>query len=132
MVIKNSTYKYMIESNKNASISGGQLRYQLYIWLEREVEALRELCSYTSSVITDAMDLDATVTDQELSETSPRPTLHEILIQEKLDFEAKVQRAAKRKRWLRGMYLLKIHFREGQPRYLIIGLLLLFISRLKF
>lgn len=30
-----------------------------------------------------------------------RPTLHEILMQEKQDFEAKVQRAAKRKRWLK-------------------------------
>lgn len=31
-----------------------------------------------------------------------RPTLHEILMAEKLDFEAKVERAAKRKRWLKG------------------------------
>lgn len=37
-----------------------------------------------------------------------QPTLHEILMAEKLDFEAKVQRAAKRKKWLKGipsMYL---------------------------
>lgn len=32
-----------------------------------------------------------------------KPTLHEILMAEKLDFEAKVQRAAKRKKWLKGM-----------------------------
>ena len=31
-----------------------------------------------------------------------KPTLHEILVAEKLDFEAKVQRAAKRKKWLKG------------------------------
>lgn len=31
-----------------------------------------------------------------------KPTLHEILMAEKLDFEAKVERAAKRKRWLKG------------------------------
>lgn len=31
-----------------------------------------------------------------------QPTLHEILVAEKLDFEAKVQRAAKRKKWLKG------------------------------
>lgn len=31
-----------------------------------------------------------------------KPTLHEILMAEKMDFEAKVQRAAKRKRWLKG------------------------------
>lgn len=34
-----------------------------------------------------------------------KPTLHEILMAEKLDFEAKVQRAAKRKRWLKGVFL---------------------------
>lgn len=33
---------------------------------------------------------------------SEKPTLHEILMQEKYDFEAKVFRAAKRKRWLKG------------------------------
>lgn len=31
-----------------------------------------------------------------------QPTLHQILVAEKLDFEAKVQRAAKRKKWLKG------------------------------
>ena len=30
-------------------VDGGQLRYQLYVWLEREVDALRQLCSYSSS-----------------------------------------------------------------------------------
>lgn len=34
-----------------------------------------------------------------------QPTLHEILMAEKLDFEAKVQRAAKRKKWLKGIPL---------------------------
>lgn len=27
-------------------VDGGQLRYQLYIWLEKEVEALQQLCNY--------------------------------------------------------------------------------------
>lgn len=31
-----------------------------------------------------------------------RPTLHEILMAEKSDFEAKVHRAARRKKWLKG------------------------------
>lgn len=86
---------------------GGQLRYQLYIWLEKEVEALRELCNYTSD-LTDAMDLeqpaDAEVHENKEKEREQRPTLTEILIQEKMDFEAKVQRAAKRRRWLRGRF----------------------------
>lgn len=29
-------------------VDGGQLRYQLYLWLEREVEALRQLCNYST------------------------------------------------------------------------------------
>lgn len=33
-------------------VDGGQLRYQLYIWLEREVEALKEICSYRSTLPT--------------------------------------------------------------------------------
>lgn len=77
------------------------MRYQLYIWLEKEVEALRELCNYAPTESSmDSSDLDAQ--DNEAVENIDKPTLHEILIQEKLDFEAKVQRAAKRKKWLKG------------------------------
>lgn len=32
-------------------VDGGQLRYQLYLWLEREVEALRQLCNYSAGDI---------------------------------------------------------------------------------
>lgn len=35
-----------------------------------------------------------------------QPTLHQILVAEKLDFEAKVQRAAKRKKWLKGEFII--------------------------
>lgn len=31
-------------------VDGGQLRYQLYVWLEREVEALKEVCNYCSTL----------------------------------------------------------------------------------
>lgn len=86
-------------------VDGGQLRYQLYIWLEREVEALRELCNYTSSDASDPSDLETENNETTGMEVSQRPSLHELLIQEKLDFEAKVRRAAKRKRWLRGKLL---------------------------
>lgn len=81
---------------------GGQLRYQLYIWLEKEVQALRELCNYTSADITDTSDLEPSF-EMDNVENRDKPTLHEILIQEKLDFEAKVHRATKRRRWLKGM-----------------------------
>lgn len=38
-------------------VDGGQLRYQLYIWLEKEVEALQYLCNYCNS---DSSDLNHT------------------------------------------------------------------------
>ncbi|CAG9822471.1 unnamed protein product [Phaedon cochleariae] len=83
-------------------VDGGQLRYQLYMWLEKEVEALRELCNYTTSDSIESADLEQSQEHENAAEnSSAKPTLHEILLQEKLDFEAKVQRAAKRKRWLR-------------------------------
>ncbi|XP_018327674.1 dmX-like protein 2 isoform X2 [Agrilus planipennis] len=85
-------------------VDGGQLRYQLYIWLEKEVEALRELCNYTSTDQVDPQDLEQTMEGDISShnvDLTRTPTLHEILVQEKMDFEAKVQRAVRRKRWLK-------------------------------
>lgn len=35
-------------------VDGGQLRYQLYVWLEREVDALRQLCNYSVNTDGDA------------------------------------------------------------------------------
>lgn len=88
-------------------ILGGQLRYQLYIWLEHEVEALRQLCNYSANVsaqdqIDNAIPDDSTLNEDVFTTNDQKLTLHEILMQEKLDFEAKVQRAARRKRWLKG------------------------------
>lgn len=93
-------------------VDGGQLRYQLYVWLEREVEALKQLCSYSTADGGDGgnVKMNEDFTSESAYETpvmgnkfqsNERPTLHEILLQEKHDFEAKVQRAAKRKRWLK-------------------------------
>lgn len=36
-------------------VDGGELRYHLYLWLEREVDALRHLCNYSSK---DSMVVD--------------------------------------------------------------------------
>lgn len=48
----------------------------------------------------DFREINSTPTPHKAGE---KPTLHEILMAEKMDFEAKVQRAAKRKKWLKGM-----------------------------
>lgn len=91
-------------------VDGGQLRYQLYVWLEREVEALKQLCNYSTNDSGDSSNVTLEDAGAESTHETPlmaskfhheRPTLHEILLQEKNDFEAKVARAAKRKRWLK-------------------------------
>uniref|UniRef100_A0A1B0A9X2 RAVE complex protein Rav1 C-terminal domain-containing protein n=1 Tax=Glossina pallidipes TaxID=7398 RepID=A0A1B0A9X2_GLOPL len=87
-------------------VDGGHLRYQLYIWLEKEVEALKHLCNYCYSDSSAEYTSDAQANKEiEMSNSgyvmSEKPTLHEILMHEKQDFEAKVMRAAKRKRWLK-------------------------------
>ena len=84
-------------------VDGGLLRYQLYIWLEREVEALKQLCNYGATdshilseppIATDSLQS----TMRELFATHGRkPTLHEVMMAEKADFEAKVKRATRRK-----------------------------------
>lgn len=97
------------------SFAGGHLRYQLYIWLEREVEALRQLCGYSTSVgplgeeeapaklnLPDLVEAMMRERERDREPVAERPTLHQVLLQEKADFEAKVQRAVRRKRWLKG------------------------------
>nr|XP_018898945.1 PREDICTED: dmX-like protein 2 isoform X2 [Bemisia tabaci] len=93
-------------------VDGGELRYHLYVWLEREVEALRTLCNYSAGdADTSSGELEPLNTSQDpgrehcstptFKNSGDKPTLHEILIADKLDFEAKVQRAARRKKWLK-------------------------------
>ncbi|CAH0724979.1 unnamed protein product, partial [Brenthis ino] len=81
-------------------VDGGHLRYQLYIWLEREVEALRRLCGYVSAAGS-ASGGELICADGEPTPLPDKPTLHQLLIREKADFEAKVQRAVRRKKWLK-------------------------------
>ncbi|XP_069696328.1 dmX-like protein 2 isoform X4 [Periplaneta americana] len=42
-------------------VDGGQLRYHLYVWLEREVEALRQLCNYSFGDIESASAANETL-----------------------------------------------------------------------
>lgn len=113
-------------------VDGGQLRYQLYVWLEHEVEALRQLCNYscTDPNAVSTMEENTTTFEGQNEGSTPiphqrpstmeKPSLHEILMQEKLDFEAKVQRAARRKRWLKGEWIdlyRSISIIESLPHY---------------
>lgn len=102
-------------------VDGGQLRYQLYIWLERSVSALRDLCNYGSSQsVTPQTEAsinksieESDITRDRLGSSSFRlesssdgqrerlPTLHEVLLSDKLDFEDKLHKATHRKQWLK-------------------------------
>ncbi|XP_050532464.1 dmX-like protein 2 isoform X5 [Daktulosphaira vitifoliae] len=92
-------------------VDGGELRYHLYLWLEREVDALRHLCNYSSKdslIVQYEGGLETSVLDNReysatptLKNSSEKPTLHDILLAEKIDFEAKVARAARRRKWLK-------------------------------
>lgn len=80
-------------------VHGGQLRYQLYVWLERQVETLKLLCNYGPRFQEqDAKPEEEEDGDQNL-EDDPA-TLHEIIQARRSDFEDKRQRAIRRKRWL--------------------------------
>ncbi|CAN8004947.1 unnamed protein product [Ixodes hexagonus] len=105
-------------------VDGGQLRHQLYLWLERCVAALKELCQYGaamaptagSSVSETSLQPDAVGEASSVESANrppadsqpgsvagggPVPTLHAILVADKQDFEAKLVRAARRKLWLK-------------------------------
>lgn len=51
--------------------------------------------------------------------SSDKPTLHEVLIAEKLDFEMKVQRATRRKKWLKGTFWYLLYCHKSQEMILL-------------
>ncbi|XP_076465247.1 dmX-like protein 2 isoform X2 [Babylonia areolata] len=96
-------------------VDGGQLRYQLYVWLEKEVEVLKVLCNYGLPEEVSALDADLDTsmeaeeevgqgsrkrTVSQHSDTS-RASLHENILADKYDLDFKERRLARRKRWLR-------------------------------
>ncbi|RWS31393.1 dmX-like protein 2 [Leptotrombidium deliense] len=106
-------------------VDGGQLRYHLYVWLEKSVQALKSICSYRtfsmrnfgmgssfdnetlkrhgSSMVLNDTDLHGEPSLRQSHSDfngEMKPTLHEILLADKLDFEAKLHRSSRRKQWL--------------------------------
>lgn len=62
------------------------------------------VCTVDEGILDTMQDLrDHSTTPTMMMRPGEKPTLHEILMAEKMDFEAKVQRAAKRKKWLKGL-----------------------------
>ncbi|KPM03004.1 DmX-like protein [Sarcoptes scabiei] len=110
-------------------VDGGQLRYQLYIWLEKSVEILKEICKYHTFSMRSApflSNFDGVQMNNKLVSFSSKekqqklsnflagsrshesndnyqinvPSLHEILLADKEDFQSKLERCHRRKAWL--------------------------------
>lgn len=105
-------------------VDGGQLRYQLYVWLERSVEVLKEICKYHTFSLRSVekrssdgekyrnslvpvsnsnrqsilVNVDRKSSDNSSSPVVPQ--LHEILHADKEDFQSKLERCNRRKSWL--------------------------------
>lgn len=71
------------------------------------MEALRRLCGYVSASGSTSGELICA--DGDPPPLPEKPTLHQLLIREKADFEAKVQRAVRRKKWLKGIFFMKLY-----------------------
>ena len=81
-------------------VDGGVIRHQLYVWLEKEVDALNELCNYGGSNKSSDITMTEIVFDNTDEEMLKRPSLHNVILNEKQDFEARMMRTARRKKWL--------------------------------
>ncbi|XP_022097370.1 dmX-like protein 2 isoform X2 [Acanthaster planci] len=96
-----SCLKIMMEELRTLAtgfeVEGGQLRYQLYMWLEREVEMLKELCNYGAMGVLGMPEEAERDWDQEMENGEAERALHARWI----DLEEKRQRAARRKKWLK-------------------------------
>ena len=91
-------------------VDGGQLRYELYVWLEQEALALKEICSYTfdnfgHGDLSNSEHDTGTFSKLPLLEDSDQKssTLHEFIFKDAYNFEVKVKRALTRKQWLKGI-----------------------------
>ena len=108
-------------------VDGGRLRYHLYVWLEKSVRALKLICNYrtfsmrgqstvfegqndhleqrpgSSMIVDDLTSSHLLMKPKDQNDSNDlKPTLHDVLMAENLDFEAKLQRASRRKEWLQG------------------------------
>ena len=96
-----------------------RFRYYLYIWLDKEVEALKNLCGYRSIAVSveeqeeepeklHPVEKEAerylfnnnNKNNDNIKNGSSSSHLHELILAEKMDLEAKMLRLGRRKRWL--------------------------------
>ena len=93
-------------------VAGGQLRYYLFYWLEKETHILRKLGDYDynngyhsyGSLL--SRDESMNETSEEIDSSRTGSLFHEQVIEEQKVFQSKVSRLNKRKEWLRSNELL--------------------------
>jgi hypothetical protein len=83
-------------------VIGGQLRYYLYYWLERETNILRNVADYHYGKANECADANMSLIDESATNsTTDEGPLHEQVLEDQKSFQAKVARINKRKEWLR-------------------------------
>ncbi|GMT36366.1 hypothetical protein PFISCL1PPCAC_27663 [Pristionchus fissidentatus] len=79
-------------------VDGGQLRYQLFHWLEKEVEVLKRLCDYRTS---EPEEHHVEEPDEEHLEDGFSPSaLHEVISKDRALMAARYKIAMHRRKWL--------------------------------
>ncbi|CAJ0582912.1 unnamed protein product, partial [Mesorhabditis spiculigera] len=80
-------------------VDGGQLRFQLFAWLEKEVEVLKTLCDYQTAEAGIEIDgIDETY-DSSSRSHSPLP-MHEALKNDRTEYNNRLQLGIRRRKWL--------------------------------
>lgn len=87
-------------------VDGGQLRFILYMWLEKEVAILKLLCYKSGFALTgklhSAKPLGSEIDERIMSGSHyDQPALHEALKADNMDFQTRLERLARRKHWLK-------------------------------
>lgn len=79
-------------------VDGGQLRYELFKWLENEFDVLRRVCDYKTD---SNVNLDTSLEEPEvlLDENLPVP-LHEALRSDRAALNYRIKCTIRRRRWL--------------------------------
>ncbi|PAV73995.1 hypothetical protein WR25_00482 [Diploscapter pachys] len=92
-------------------VDGGQLRYQLFQWLEFEVDVLKEQCDYRSHDDAERGNEEEREQREETADSSDRtgsygmntsivPSLHEAIRNDRAEMHSKMNAAARRRKWL--------------------------------
>ncbi|CAI5454853.1 unnamed protein product [Caenorhabditis angaria] len=82
-------------------VDGGQLRYQLFNWLEKEVEVLKGNCDYRVNINPDENEnFNEDDSILEISCDENHPTLHEALKNDRNEMIARMKLCSRRRKWL--------------------------------